>query len=83
MRYDDYDFDVADIIFQVLEKDCFVDSKMVDKVYAFQTPLIIGGKDAVSAVGGTGVSMVKEALQLKNITYQHFDETLLTTGDVD
>lgn len=60
----------------------FVDAKLIDKVYAFHAPIIIGGKEAKNAVGGTGVSMIKDALHLKNITHKKFDQTILTIGDI-
>ena len=41
------------------------DSGLVDKVMAFISPIIIGGDEAKSAVGGNGVSRVTEALRLR------------------
>lgn len=58
----------------------FFDAKVVDKVYAFHAPLIIGGEKAVSAVEGEGVQTIKQALHLKNVSYQRFDDNLLTIG---
>jgi len=58
----------------------FVDSKMVDRVYAFYAPLIIGGRDGISAIKGEGVKTVSEALHLKNTSYKKFDDNLLITG---
>lgn len=45
----------------------FFEHKLVDKIYAFITPKIIGGKDAITPVEGTGVSSIDQALQLKNM----------------
>ncbi|MDD5422989.1 MAG: bifunctional diaminohydroxyphosphoribosylaminopyrimidine deaminase/5-amino-6-(5-phosphoribosylamino)uracil reductase RibD, partial [Candidatus Omnitrophica bacterium] len=39
----------------------FIDSKIIDKVYAFQAPVIIGGREAIS-IGGKGVETVKKAI---------------------
>jgi diaminohydroxyphosphoribosylaminopyrimidine deaminase / 5-amino-6-(5-phosphoribosylamino)uracil reductase len=58
----------------------FVDAKLVDKVYAFHSPIIIGGQSALTAVGGTGAKTVEEALRLERIYFKRFDETWLTTG---
>lgn len=57
----------------------FVDSKIIDKVYAFHAPIIIGGKEAIS-IGGEGMQTIKEALHLKNISHKKFDDNLLTIG---
>ena len=61
----------------------FLDAKVVDKVYAFHAPIIIGGKKAVSAVEGEGFQTVQQALHLKDISYQRFDDNLLTIGYVN
>ncbi len=60
----------------------FVDKKLVDKVYAFHAPLIIGGEKAISAVRGAGISKIKDALRLTNVTFRKFDDNILTTGYV-
>ncbi|MDP3948189.1 MAG: bifunctional diaminohydroxyphosphoribosylaminopyrimidine deaminase/5-amino-6-(5-phosphoribosylamino)uracil reductase RibD [bacterium] len=57
----------------------FVDSKIIDKVYAFHAPLIIGGENAIS-IGGKGADTIQNALKLKNISYRKFDDNLLTVG---
>lgn len=57
----------------------FVDSGLIDKVYAFQTPVLIGGKEAIS-IGGKGAQTLKEALYLKNISFKKFGDNLLTIG---
>lgn len=58
----------------------FFDAKVVDKVYAFHAPIIIGGKKAVSAVEGEGFTTIQQALHLKNVSHQRFDDNLLTIG---
>jgi len=60
----------------------FVDSKIIDKVYAFHAPIIIGGKNAIS-IGGKGAQTIQQALQLKNISYKKFDDNLLRIGYVE
>ncbi|MBI4991236.1 bifunctional diaminohydroxyphosphoribosylaminopyrimidine deaminase/5-amino-6-(5-phosphoribosylamino)uracil reductase RibD [Candidatus Gottesmanbacteria bacterium] len=60
----------------------FLDVRLVDKVYAFQAPIIIGGKKAVSAIKGEGVATINDALRLKNVTFRRFDDNLLTVGYV-
>lgn len=58
----------------------FLDSRLIDKVYAFHAPMLIGGEKSVTAVGGTGVKSVGEAIRLKNIIRQTFDDNFLTIG---
>ena len=58
----------------------FVDSGFVDKAYIFQAPIIIGGKNAVSAVGGQGAVKINSALRLKNIIRKNFGDNSLITG---
>ncbi len=60
----------------------FVDANLVDKVYAFHAPIIIGGEKAVSSVGGKGFSTIREALHLKDVTFRRFGDMILTTGYV-
>ncbi|MBU1000388.1 hypothetical protein KKE78_03275, partial [Patescibacteria group bacterium] len=57
----------------------FIDSKIIDKVYAFQAPVIIGGRKAVS-IGGKGIETVEKAVRLRNIALKKFDDNLLITG---
>lgn len=60
----------------------FVDQKIVDKVYAFYAPIIIGGDKAVNTVGGEGVNFMKDSLHLKSVSFQNFDDNLLVTGSI-
>lgn len=60
----------------------FVDAGVVDKVYAFHAPLIIGGKNAIS-IGGKGAAKIQDALKLKNISYKKFNDNLLTIGYIN
>lgn len=57
----------------------FVDSGIIDKVYVFSAPILIGGRSAIST-GGKGVDAVQKALHLQNISYKKFGDNLLTTG---
>ena len=58
----------------------FFDSKLVDKVFAFIAPIIIGGENAKTAVGGLGVSRVQDAFRLKNVKVEKFDSELFISG---
>lgn len=58
----------------------FMDNKLVDKVYAFHAPIIIGGEKAVGAIGGKGANTIEKALHLKKISFKRFGDNLLTIG---
>lgn len=58
----------------------FVEERLVDKVYAYQAPIIIGGEGGVHVLGGKGVAKIRDALRLKDITHKKFGDNLLTTG---
>lgn len=58
----------------------FFDEKLIDKVYAFHSPMLIGGERSVNAIGGTGIKSIKEVIRLIDVTYRRFDNNLLTIG---
>jgi len=58
----------------------FVDEKLVDKVYAFHAPILIGGEKGISAIQGRGYSTIKDSLRIKKITRKNIGDNLLTTG---
>lgn len=61
----------------------FVAKKLVDKVYFFIAPKIIGGKEAKTPVAGTGILNLQEALALKDIKIEKLEEDILIIGRVD
>ena len=46
------------------------DARLVDKVALFYAPIVIGGRDAVTAVAGEGVATVKRAVQLRDCQWR-------------
>lgn len=56
------------------------DRGLVDKVLVFISPIIIGGDEAKSAVGGKGVNMVAEALRLSRVKINEFGDDVLVSG---
>jgi len=56
------------------------DRKLVDKVLVFISPMIIGGGQAKTAVGGNGVGMIAEALCLNRIQFSNFGDNILACG---
>ena len=61
----------------------FVAKKLVDKVYFFIAPKIIGGKEAKTPVAGTGILNLQEALALKDVQIENLEEDVLIIGRVD
>jgi diaminohydroxyphosphoribosylaminopyrimidine deaminase/5-amino-6-(5-phosphoribosylamino)uracil reductase len=58
----------------------FVDNHLVDKVYAFYGPIIIGGTSSIDAVGAHGAANMSEALHIKNLSLKKFDDTVMLSG---
>ena len=61
----------------------FIEKGLVDRVFFFIAPKIIGGKDAITSVEGRGVDKVKNALELRNIKVEKVGEDILIKGDVE
>lgn len=55
----------------------FAEAKLVDKVYAFIAPKIIGGEKAKPSVGGKGFEKIQDVLELKNMKYRKIKNNLL------
>jgi diaminohydroxyphosphoribosylaminopyrimidine deaminase / 5-amino-6-(5-phosphoribosylamino)uracil reductase len=58
----------------------FVDAGLVNKVTFFIAPKIVGGTDALSAVGGKGVELMSDALELENVTFTQRGKDIEVTG---
>jgi diaminohydroxyphosphoribosylaminopyrimidine deaminase/5-amino-6-(5-phosphoribosylamino)uracil reductase len=55
---------------------------LVDRVYFLIAPLIIGGAEAPTAVGGEGVARLADAWRVGNMKVQRIGEDVLITGDI-
>ena len=55
---------------------------IVDKIRFYMAPILIGGKDAPGAVGGTGAALIPEAVQLENIRTERSGVDLVVEGYV-
>ena len=53
---------------------------LIDKVYWFIAPKMIGGRQAPTPIGGQGIELMKDARQLKSIQIQPYAPDLLLTG---
>jgi diaminohydroxyphosphoribosylaminopyrimidine deaminase/5-amino-6-(5-phosphoribosylamino)uracil reductase len=58
----------------------FIDAGLVNKVTFFVAPKIVGGSEAPSAVGGTGVALMKDALQLEDVVVTQRGNDIEVTG---
>jgi diaminohydroxyphosphoribosylaminopyrimidine deaminase/5-amino-6-(5-phosphoribosylamino)uracil reductase len=58
------------------------DERIVDHVHAFVSPKVIGGREAVPAVGGVGVETVAESARLVDRRIRTVDNDVLIEGDV-
>lgn len=57
-----------------------IEKELIDKVYWFIAPKIVGGREAPTPVGGRGILQLKDALSVKSMEIQRFDEDILITG---
>jgi diaminohydroxyphosphoribosylaminopyrimidine deaminase/5-amino-6-(5-phosphoribosylamino)uracil reductase len=56
-----------------------LEAGLVDKVTFFVAPMIIGGQDAPSAIGGAGAEQISEVVRLERIeVHQHGDDVEVT-----
>jgi diaminohydroxyphosphoribosylaminopyrimidine deaminase / 5-amino-6-(5-phosphoribosylamino)uracil reductase len=58
----------------------FLDQKLVDKVSFFIAPIIIGGRDALAAIGGNGVQKIKDAVNLRDVEIRQHGRDVEITG---
>lgn len=58
----------------------FFDSRLVDKVLFFISPMIIGGRDAYSSVGGEGITVLKDAVGLRDVNVRRIGRDYLFEG---
>lgn len=56
------------------------ESGVVKKVYAAVAPKIIGGKNAVTPVGGSGIERMRDAIVLKRVTHEIVENDVIFKG---
>jgi diaminohydroxyphosphoribosylaminopyrimidine deaminase/5-amino-6-(5-phosphoribosylamino)uracil reductase len=59
-----------------------LEAQIVDEVHAYIAPKIIGGQTAKTPVGGEGIEMMKDAVNLQNIRFENIADDILIIGDV-
>lgn len=58
----------------------FKDAGLGDRVYAFIAPKLIGGKAALSPLGGQGSSLISEGWQLQQVETKILGQDIMITG---
>ncbi|WP_422485443.1 bifunctional diaminohydroxyphosphoribosylaminopyrimidine deaminase/5-amino-6-(5-phosphoribosylamino)uracil reductase RibD [Gudongella sp. DL1XJH-153] len=58
----------------------FLEEGMIDKVLFFIAPKLIGGDESKTPLGGKGINLMKDAINLENIEIRMFGEDILVTG---
>ena len=59
-----------------------LEHELVDKVYWFIAPKLIGGREAPTPVGGQGLPLMQEAWPLKSVEMQTFGSDILVSGNL-
>jgi diaminohydroxyphosphoribosylaminopyrimidine deaminase/5-amino-6-(5-phosphoribosylamino)uracil reductase len=61
----------------------FITNGLVDKVYAYVAPRVVGGRAAPGPVGGKGVDRLLDAIPLRDMDFARLGDDLLINGYVD
>ncbi|MBX7218467.1 MAG: bifunctional diaminohydroxyphosphoribosylaminopyrimidine deaminase/5-amino-6-(5-phosphoribosylamino)uracil reductase RibD [Blastocatellia bacterium] len=58
----------------------FLTAKLIDKATFFIAPVLIGGRAAISALGGDGFATLNDAPRLLNVEVKHVGRDVMITG---
>lgn len=58
----------------------FIDQKAADKAYVFIAPKIVGSIDGKTPIAGKGVTFMKDAYHLYQVTTKTFDDDIMVEG---
>ncbi len=58
----------------------FFDKRLVQRVYAFVAPVLLGGEKNVSPIGGEGASTMEKRVHLKDVSCRNFGTDVMVTG---
>lgn len=58
----------------------FIEQRLIDKATFFIAPKIIGGREAVPAIGGAGAAYLRDALTLRDVEVTRHGDDLEITG---
>jgi len=59
------------------------EAEVVNKVYVAIAPKIIGGRDAVTPVGGLGIERMRDAIVLKRVTHEIVGSEVIFKGYIE
>lgn len=54
-----------------------IEEKLIDKIISFIAPKLIGGNNAKTPIGGSGIEKIKDAIMLKDIKISTFDDDIM------
>jgi diaminohydroxyphosphoribosylaminopyrimidine deaminase/5-amino-6-(5-phosphoribosylamino)uracil reductase len=57
-------------------------ARAVDRIACVVAPLLVGGREAPTAMEGVGISSLDRAIPIKNITVRRLGSDLVVSGDV-
>ncbi len=60
----------------------FLDERLADKIIFYTAPMIIGGRQALGAIGGRGVDAPQKAVSVKQMTMQRIGRDFFIEGDL-
>ncbi len=55
----------------------FLNNNLIDKLYAFIAPKILGGRDGISVFNGIGPESIKKAINLQEVEYKILDDNIV------
>ncbi len=61
----------------------FLDRRLADRALFFIAPLIIGGRNALSSVGGQGIRRISQAIHLRDVGIEKVGRDLLIQGRLE
>lgn len=61
----------------------FFDNRLVDRLEAFIAPKVIGGKDAISSIGGFGIDNMNDAVVFKDYTVNTCGNDILISARIN
>jgi diaminohydroxyphosphoribosylaminopyrimidine deaminase/5-amino-6-(5-phosphoribosylamino)uracil reductase len=59
-----------------------LEKRLIDKLYLFIAPILIGGRDAPCSIGGDGVAKISQALKFTDLKLKRIGKDLLVETDV-
>lgn len=60
-----------------------IKENLVDKVITFIAPKIVGGCDSKTPVGGIGIELMRDAIEINKIKYKTFDSDICIEGYIE